>query len=140
MTSFKLYRQARIVYFKHLTVRASVDAESVRDIITRSLKESILNASQNPNMGILPIGKMTLQDGIALSVEITRNDYAFNSREITVGTIRVSPPDRIDVIGRYMPLKEQIAAYLTKFYQVYPTTTADGETIDYDNFIATVIF
>ena len=83
---------------------------------------------------------MIKEDQATLNINVTRNDSAFNSRKITVDSISVLPADKTSLLPQYQPLKGQIEAYLTRFWEIYPSTEPGGEDINYKNFTANLVF
>lgn len=110
---------------------ADIQAESMRDKITKDIYTAIANASNVKVSGIMPFMKMLEQDQASLTINITRS-----GSDIEVSIPRVS---NYAVAQKYYPLADQIKTYLERYLELYPSRR-NGESIRYSNFTITLEF
>jgi len=109
---------------------ATVNAEDVKDYITKIIWQTIRNASQQ-NIGIMNFLPMIDQDQINLTVKIDHDNGLFG-KNFDVD-FYINPNSKSNLNSKYDPLKNQIKAYLTKHWETIPTMY-NGEKIKYSNF------
>lgn len=109
---------------------ANINAEDVRNEVTSALEVALKNASSNTSIGILPFEKMAISDELNLIININRDDGL--GHKFTVD-VKIDTPEKMHLLPKYQPLKNQIENYLTRNWEIYPGSI-NGEKVDYRNF------
>ena len=125
----RLIRLANILAHKY----ASIDAESLRPEVEGSIRTAIMNASEQPNSGIMPFTKMAQEDGVSISFYVMRD-----GKNIKVYDLRLDPQNG-NLLSKYQPLANQVQDYLNKNWELYPTRR-NGDDITYKNFTIRVTY
>ena len=108
---------------------ASIDANTIKDDVRRSIQTAIANASMSEKLGIMPFIKMLKEDQAAMNINVTRDG----------NTVTVSQPslDKPELASKFSDLPVQIKDYLEKYLELFPTKR-NGESVDYDNLTVTL--
>lgn len=127
-----LYRFAKLLEVKYLTKKA-VDAESMRSQIEETIKQAIANAASwgQKVHGIMPFMQMIQQDGVTLTLQITKS-----GKDIPSVTVNVSNPA---LASKYQALSQQVKNYLEKNWELFPSRS-NGDSVDYGTFVFQVSY
>jgi hypothetical protein len=103
---------------------ASIDASTIKNDVTKSIRLAVANASNQKISGIMPFLQMLDQDQVDMNINVTRNGDKVTVSKPSFSTASVAP--------RYEDLPAQIQNYLEKNLELFPTQR-NGDLIEYNN-------
>lgn len=126
---------AEVFLNKHGLTKLAIDANDLKDQITTHLQTSVINASTQTNLGIMPFPRMLKEDNASLSLQVNRND-TLGSTTITVDSLSLNRPE---LAAKYSALPSQVQRYLDKYPELF-VSHVNGESVTYNNFVTTLSF